>query len=80
MQEFRKLLREDDGNLAGIAGVDWNRESTRVAVVTVDGSFGFPNAIGVPARMIFVADEQNFCPKVRLETVLCFDDREIITG
>jgi hypothetical protein len=34
----------------------------------------------VTGWMIFVTDEQDFRPKIRFETMLCFDDRQIITG
>ena len=46
----------------------------------IDRPIRFPNAIGVSCRMILVTDEQNLCPEVRLETVLCFDYRKIIAG
>lgn len=78
MQEFRKFLREDDGYRARIAGVNGNREATRVAIVTIDVALRFPDAVGVPGWMIGEPNKKDFGPEIPIERVLRFYDSEIV--
>lgn len=80
IQDFAELLRENNGNRASVAGVDWNRKRAGIAIVAVDRSIGFPNAIRVAGWVIVVANEKNFRPEIFIEAVLRFDDGQIIAS
>ena len=65
---------------ARIAGVNWNWESARVAIVAIDVAFRFPNTIGVAGWMIVKPNEKDLGPEILIELMLRLNDREIVAG
>ena len=80
VEDFAELLCENDGNGASVARVDGNGKCTGIAIIAIDRSIGFPDAISVAGWVIVVANEKNFRPKIFIQTVLRFDRGQIITS
>src|SRR5437868_14366803 len=75
-----QLLGQHDSDRSCVASINRDRERAGISIRTVDGAFGFPNAIGVSGRMIVVADKENLRPEVVLQAVLRFDRSEVIAS
>jgi len=80
VHDLAQFLSEYDGNGSRIARVNRNRKRTGVTIISVNGAFGFPNAISMAGRMIVVTDEENFCPKIRVQSVLGLNHRQVIAS
>src|SRR4029077_19333841 len=75
-----KFLGQNNRDRLCVPGVNRNRESAGVAVVSVNRAVCFPNAIGMTGGMVGITDQKNFRPKVLLQVVLGFDRRQIVAG
>ena len=80
VKHFSQLLSQDDSNGARVTGINRNRERTGVAIITVNGSVGFPDAISVAGGVVVVSDQENFRPKIGVECVLSFERSQVIAG
>jgi len=80
VHDLAQFLSKNDCDRARIARVDWNRKGAGVASVSVDRAGGLPDTVGMAGRMIAVADEEDFGPKILVQLMLVFDDREIVAG
>src|SRR5436853_7822247 len=76
---MRQLLSQDDSDGPGVAGINRDRERPGISIVAINRAVRFPQAIGVTSWMIVVADEEDFRPKILLQTVLRLDRSQVIT-
>jgi hypothetical protein len=80
VKNFAELLGKNDRNCSRITRVNGNGKGTGIAIVTVNGAIGFPNAVSVTGGMIVVTNEENLGPEVLIERVLGFDRGEVVAG
>jgi hypothetical protein len=80
IQNSPKLLSKDNGNGACIVRVNRNGKRACIAIVAVDRSLRLPNAVSVSGPMTIITNQQNFRPKILVQSVLGFDRGQIIAG
>src|SRR6266699_6572206 len=77
---LRQFLRQNNRDRFCVPGVNRNKETAGVPIVSVDRAVRFPNAIGVTGWMVDITDQKNFRPKVFLQGVLGFDCCQIVSS
>src|SRR5436309_722595 len=75
---MRQLLSQDDSDCPCVAGINRDRERSGISIVAINSAVRFPHTIGVTSWMIVVADEEDFCPKILLQTVLRLDRSQVV--